>query len=681
MKMSNMLVSTLREVPAEAEIDSHKLMLRAGMIRKMAAGIYNYMPLGLKALKNVEEIVREEMNAAGAQEFLASAMLPAELWQESGRWDVYGAEMFRLKDRNNRDYCLGPTHEEVFTDIARTEIKSYKQLPVNLYQIQTKYRDERRPRFGVMRSREFVMKDAYSFDKDQAGLDASYDKMHAAYINIFNRCGIDAKCVEADSGAIGGSNSAEFMVKSEVGEDDVVFCTCCNYAANIEKAPSTVEVAEVEELKETIKTETPNARTIEDLVKFFNTTEKKFAKTLIYNADGRIVAVIVRGDREVNEVKVSNALGGIINLDMASAEEVFAATNAQIGFAGPIGIKVDELLVDEEVSKMYNFILGANETGYHIENVNYGRDFTGTVGDFRNITAGEKCPECGGEVTISRGTEVGHIFKLGTKYSEAMNATFIDENGKEVTKDIIEAMYEGKDMGIPANIHDIPFFKEQLLQMNMIPCGYHRYYYREEEMLAHGLEEYNDPKVGTRGQQVQQTEHELFELYKNPDLDHKPEQLAKRGGAHYSDAACETIASIYGNKLSHIVVTTKNNGSVPDLPADCAVEVSAYIGSTGARAIAFGPLQPAQRGWLQCMKNMELCVEEAAVTGDYGLLMQAFILNPQTVSGQKMVNVLNELLIAHEKYLPQFADKIAELKAAGVTIKDDVARELTEKGL
>ena len=431
MKMSNMLVSTLREVPAEAEIDSHKLMLRAGLIRKMAAGIYNYMPLGLKAFKNVEEIVREEMNAAGAQEFLASAMLPAELWQESGRWDVYGAEMFRLKDRNNRDYCLGPTHEEVFTDIARTEIKSYKQLPVNLYQIQTKYRDERRPRFGVMRSREFVMKDAYSFDKDQAGLDASYDKMHAAYINIFNRCGIDAKCVEADSGAIGGSNSAEFMVRSEVGEDDVVFCTCCDYAANIEKAPSTVEVAEVEELKEIIKTETPNARTIEELVKFFNTTEKKFVKTLIYNADGRIVAVMVRGDREVNEVKVSNALGGVINLDMASAEEVFAATNAQIGFAGPIGIKVDELLVDEEVSKMYNFIVGANETAYHIENVNYGRDFTGTVGDFRNITAGEKCPECGGEVTISRGTEVGHIFKLGTKYSEAMNATFIDENGKE----------------------------------------------------------------------------------------------------------------------------------------------------------------------------------------------------------------------------------------------------------
>ena len=431
MKMSNMLVLTLREVPAEAEIASHKLMLRSGMMRKMASGIYNYMPLGLKALKNVEDIVREEMNKAGAQEFLASAILPAELWQESGRWDVYGDEMFRLKDRNSRDFCLGPTHEEVFTDIARNEIKSYKQLPVNLYQIQTKYRDERRPRFGVMRSREFVMKDAYSFDKDQAGLDLSYDKMHDAYVKIFNRCGLDAKCVAADSGAIGGSNSAEFMVKSEVGEDDVVFCTCCDYAANIEKAPCTAEENEKEELKEAKKVETPNIKTIEDLVKFFNTTEKNFAKTLIFNVDGKIVAVMVRGDREVNEVKVTNALGGAIHFDMASPEEVFNATSAQVGFAGPIGIKVDELLVDEEVTMMYNFIVGANETGFHIENVNYGRDFEGKVGDFRNITAGEKCPVCGGEVTISRGTEVGHIFKLGTKYSQAMNANFIDEDGKE----------------------------------------------------------------------------------------------------------------------------------------------------------------------------------------------------------------------------------------------------------
>ena len=431
MKMANMLISTLREVPAEAEIDSHKLMLRAGMIRKMASGIYNYMPLGLKVLKNIEEIVREEMNNAGAQEFLASAILPAELWQESGRWDVYGDELFRLKDRNNRDFCLGPTHEEVFTDMAKHEIKSYKQLPVNLYQIQTKYRDERRPRFGVMRSREFIMKDAYSFDKDQAGLDISFDKMNEAYVKIFNRCGINAKCVDADSGAIGGSNSAEFMVQSEVGEDDVVFCNSCDYAANIEKAPSTVDKAEKEEAKELVKTETPNAKTIQDLTTFFNTSAKKIVKTLIFNCDGKIVGVVVRGDREVNEIKVSNALGGVIKFEMATGEEVYKATNAAVGFAGPVGIKVDELLVDEEVANMYNFIVGANETGFHLENVNYGRDFEGKIGDYRNITAGEKCPSCGSEVTIARGTEVGHIFKLGTKYSEAMKATFIDEDGKE----------------------------------------------------------------------------------------------------------------------------------------------------------------------------------------------------------------------------------------------------------
>lgn len=432
MKMSNMLVSTLREVPAEAEIDSHKLMLRAGMIRKMAAGIYNYMPIGLKVLKNIEEIVREEMNTAGAQEFLASAVLPAELWQESGRWDVYGDEMFRLKDRNNRDFCLGPTHEEVFTDIARNEIKSYKQLPVNLYQIQTKYRDERRPRFGIMRSREFIMKDAYSFDKDQAGLDVSYDKMHDAYVKIFNRCGIDAKCVEADSGAIGGANSAEFMVKSEVGEDDVVFCSACDYAANIEKAEATPEKAEVEELLEMEKVATPDSRGIYEVSEFLKVSPKKTVKLLMFNVDGKIIGVVVRGDREVNEVKVANAAQASGDIIMASNEEYTKATNCEPGFGGPVGIKVDLLLVDEEVANMYNMILGANETGYHLKNVNYGRDFEGIVGDFRKIESGEKCPKCGSEVTIARGTEVGHIFKLGTKYSAAMNATFIDENGKNV---------------------------------------------------------------------------------------------------------------------------------------------------------------------------------------------------------------------------------------------------------
>lgn len=430
MKMSNMLVGTLREVPAEAEIASHKLMLRAGLMRKMAAGIYNYMPLGLKVIENVKNIVREEMNNAGAQEFLASALIPAELWQESGRWDAYGAEMFRLKDRHNRDFCLGPTHEEVFTDIVRNEIKSYKQLPLNLYQIQTKYRDERRPRFGVMRSREFIMKDGYSFDKDQEGLDLAYEKMRKAYVNIFNRCGLDAKAVAADSGAIGGSGSAEFMVKSEVGEDDVVFCTACDYAANIEKAPSTPEHAEKEELMEVEKIETPAVKSIEDLAKFFECSPKKIAKTLIFQADDKVVAVVLRGDREANEVKIANAIGEVIELEMASEEAVKEATGAAVGFAGPMGIKVDMLLVDQEVANMYNFIIGANETDMHLKNVNYGRDFEGIVGDFRNVTIGEKCPECGKEITISRGTEVGHIFKLGTKYSESMGATFIDEDGK-----------------------------------------------------------------------------------------------------------------------------------------------------------------------------------------------------------------------------------------------------------
>lgn len=439
MKLSNMLITTLREVPAEAELPSHKLMLRSGMMRKMASGIYNYMPLGLRTLKKVENIVREEMDRAGAQEFLASAIIPAELWQESGRWEVFGPEMFRLSDRNERQFCLGPTHEEVFTDIARAVIKSYKQLPLNLYQIQTKYRDERRPRFGVMRSREFTMKDAYSFDKDYEGLDITYNKMYEAYKKIFERCGVDCSAVEADSGAMGGSGSAEFMVKSEYGEDEVVFCDTCSYAANMEKAPSTPEKAEVEDAKGLEKVETPNAKTIDELIKFFNITPKKFAKTLIYKADDKVVAVMVRGDREVNETKVTNTIGGAVEFELADEKTVKEATTAEIGFAGPMGIKVDFLLVDEEVSNMYNFVVGANETGYHYVNVNYGRDFDGTIGDFRNVTSEDKCPKCGGKVTIARGIEVGHIFKLGTKYSESMGAVFSDEDGK--SKPLIMGCY------------------------------------------------------------------------------------------------------------------------------------------------------------------------------------------------------------------------------------------------
>ena len=430
MRMSRMLMPTLKEVPSDAEITSHQLMLRAGMIRKMASGIYNQLPMGIRVFRKVEDIIREEMNAKGAQEISCALLVPAELWQESGRWDVMGPEMFRLKDRNGRDYCLGPTHEETFTHIVRNEITSYKQLPLNLYQIETKFRDERRPRFGVMRTRNFTMKDAYSFDADQEGLDKSYDDMFDAYTRIFARCELDNSPVQADSGAMGGSASAEFMVKSEVGEDEIVFCSGCDYAANIEKATSVNHEASTEEMKEMGEIETPNVHTIEELQDFFKMDAGQFAKTLIYYADGKTVAVVVRGDRDVNETKVANAIGGAVEFELASEDTIKAVTGAEVGFAGPIGIKADYLFIDQEVVDQRNVIVGANKTGYHIQNANFGRDFEGQVGDFRNVQEGDKCPKCGQPLEIMRGVEVGHIFKLGTKYSESMGATFLDQNGK-----------------------------------------------------------------------------------------------------------------------------------------------------------------------------------------------------------------------------------------------------------
>ena len=430
MRMSRMLMPTLKEVPSDAEITSHQLMLRAGMIRKMASGIYNQLPMGIRVFRKVEDIIREEMNAKGAQEISCALLVPAELWQESGRWDVMGPEMFRLKDRNGRDYCLGPTHEETFTHIVRNEITSYKQLPLNLYQIETKFRDERRPRFGVMRTRNFTMKDAYSFYADQEGLDKSYDDMFDAYTRIFARCELDNSPVQADSGAMGGSASAEFMVKSEVGEDEIVFCSGCDYAANIEKATSVNHKASTEEMKEMSEIETPNVHTIEELQDFFKMDAGQFAKTLIYYADGKTVAVVVRGDRDVNETKVANAIGGAVEFELASEDTIKAVTGAEVGFAGPIGIKADYLFIDQEVVDQRNVIVGANKTGYHIQNANFGRDFEGQVGDFRNVQEGDKCPKCGQPLEIMRGVEVGHIFKLGTKYSESMGATFLDQNGK-----------------------------------------------------------------------------------------------------------------------------------------------------------------------------------------------------------------------------------------------------------
>ncbi|WP_026486994.1 proline--tRNA ligase [Caldanaerobius polysaccharolyticus] len=432
MRLTQLFMPTLREIPAEAEITSHRLMLRAGLMRKLAAGVYIYLPLGYRVLKKIENIVREEMDRAGAQEVLMPAIIPSELLRQSGRWDVFGPDMFRFKDRHERDFCLGPTHEEVFTYLMK-ELTSYRDLPKILYQIQTKYRDEKRPRFGVIRSREFIMKDAYSFDVDWEGLDASFNKMHDAYCRIFDRCGLKYRAVQADSGAMGGKESSEFMVMSEIGEDEIALCEKCDYAANVERAQSKPDVKERQPEKPLQMVATPGVRTIEELIRFFGTTPDNFAKTLIYTVKGEVIAVMVRGDREVNEVKLINILQCTENdLNMAQEDLVRNVTGAEVGFAGPIGLKADRIIVDEEVTYMSNFIIGANRTGYHYVNANYGRDFKGDlVADVRKVSQGDVCVKCGGRLSVSSGIEVGHIFKLGTKYSEALGAKYLDENGQE----------------------------------------------------------------------------------------------------------------------------------------------------------------------------------------------------------------------------------------------------------
>ena len=440
MRMSKLLMPTLREVPAEAEIASHKLMLRAGMIRKLASGIYSYLPLGLRVERKIEQIVREEMDKAGAQELLMPALLPAEAYMQSGRWEIFGPSMFKMKDRYDRDFCLGPTHEELFTQTAIDNIRSYKEYPITMYQIQHKYRDEGRPRFGVIRSREFVMKDAYSFDLSEEGLDKSYQAMYTAYCNIFNRLGLDFTIVDADSGAMGGSGSQEFMVKSPVGEDGIAYCDDCGYAANYEKAeciPTEVPCPEGD--MDIEKIHTPNVHTIEELVEFMGAKPYNFVKTIIYKADDKFIAAMVRGDRDVNEVKLKNLVGCIDDLELAEPFEVRRITNAEVGFAGPVGLSIP-VYVDKEVELMKNFIVGANETDMHYKNVNIGKDFTPCmIADIRVICPGDKCPRCGKEIKAAQGIEVGHIFKLCTKYSKALGLKAQTETGEE--KDVIMGCY------------------------------------------------------------------------------------------------------------------------------------------------------------------------------------------------------------------------------------------------
>lgn len=432
MRVSKLYAPTLREVPAEAEVVSHQLMLRAGFMRKAAGGIYTYLPLAWRVLKKIERIVREEMDAKGSQELLMPIVQPAEIWQESGRWDVYGAEMFRLQDRHNRCFCLGPTHEEMVTTLIRGDVRSYRQLPLSVYQIQNKYRDERRPRFGLMRGREFIMKDAYSFDRDEAGLDKSYQDMYDAYTNIFTRCGLNFRPVEADSGAIGGSGSHEFMVIADSGEAEIVFCTSCDYAANVEKAELFPLEAQEEAMLTKEEVVTPDCKTIADVCAYLKLPVDHSVKAVAYNSEKGLILCFVRGDHEVNEIKVINTCG-VIDLEMAT-EEQLAAAGTVGGYMGPVGIdnKKAIVVVDATVMKMHNVCCGANKEGYHFINVNPGRDFIPTyVADIRLIQEGDPCPHCGGEVSKARGIEVGQVFKLFTKYSSALKATYLDENGKE----------------------------------------------------------------------------------------------------------------------------------------------------------------------------------------------------------------------------------------------------------
>ena len=431
MKASKMLIATLKEAPNEAIISSHILLLRAGMIRKLVAGVYNYLPLGLRTLHKIENIIREEMDNAGALEILSSAVQPKELWEESGRWQKYGPELMRFKDRHERDFCLGPTHEEIFTDLVRNEVKSKKNLPINIYQIQTKYRDELRPRFGLMRGREFIMKDAYSFDLDEKGLDVSYQNMYDAYKRIFDRFHLNYKIVLADTGAIGGSGSHQFMAISDVGESDIIYCDKCGYAADQEKAESRDNKYKTdEEMQDYSLVSTPRQKTIEEVSSFLNVNEKDVVKSMVYidMFNNVPVLVMVRGDRNVNEIKVVNALGiAEHELRLATYDEIIGIGSVE-GFVGPVGLNI-KVLVDSEVASMKNIVVGANQKDAHLINVNFGRDFTGEVLQIRATVEGDICPICGAPLAMERGIEVGQIFKLGTKYSSPMNCVYTNDAG------------------------------------------------------------------------------------------------------------------------------------------------------------------------------------------------------------------------------------------------------------
>lgn len=524
MKASQTFLATLKEAPADAEVVSHQLMVRAGLIRKLSAGIYNYLPLGLKVIRKVENIIREEMNRAGAIELLMPIVQPAELWQETGRWEKMGPELLRIKDRHERDFLIQPTSEEVITDLARTEIKSYKQLPVNFYQIQTKFRDERRPRFGIMRGREFSMKDAYSFDRDVEGLKRSYALMFDAYVRIFQRMGLRFRAVAADNGAIGGSGSQEFHVIADTGEDAIVYCPNSDYAANLEAAESLALIAKRAVPKETIqKVSTPEQKRCEDVAHFLKIPLTQTVKSLVLAVDqdsgpAKLFMLLLRGDHELNEIKV-NKVPGLAAFRFASDEEIKTACHSPVGYLGPVGLSpAIQVLADRTVANMCDFVCGANESGYHLTGVNWGRDLPEpVVADIRNAVVGDPSPDGKGALEICRGIEVGHVFQLGTRYSEAMKCTYLDENGKSqamvmgcygigVTRLLGAAIEQGHDeKGILWPISMAPF------ELVICPVGY------------------------DKSEMVRQAADELHHQLENAGIDVVLDDRGERPGAMFAD--------------------------------------------------------------------------------------------------------------------------------------------------
>ena len=524
MKASQTFLATLKEAPADAEVVSHQLMVRAGLIRKLSAGIYNYLPLGLKVIRKVENIIREEMNHAGAIELLMPIVQPAELWQETGRWEKMGPELLRIKDRHERDFLIQPTSEEVITDLARTEIKSYKQLPVNFYQIQTKFRDERRPRFGIMRGREFSMKDAYSFDRDVEGLKRSYALMFDAYVRIFQRMGLRFRAVAADNGAIGGSGSQEFHVIADTGEDAIVYCPNSDYAANLEAAESLALIAKRATPKETMqKVSTPEQKRCEDVAQFLKIPLTQTVKSLVLAVDqevgpAKLFMLLLRGDHELNEIKV-NKVPGLPAFRFASDEEIKTACHSPVGYLGPVGLSpAIQVVADRTVANMSDFICGANDAGYHFTGVNWERDLPEpVVADIRNAVVGDPSPDGKGALEICRGIEVGHVFQLGTRYSEAMRCTYLDENGKAqamvmgcygigVTRLLGAAIEQGHDeKGILWPISMAPF------ELVICPVGY------------------------DKSEMVRQAADELHHQLQNAGIDVVLDDRGERPGAMFAD--------------------------------------------------------------------------------------------------------------------------------------------------